>query len=303
MFGTSIHWTTYFYLLIDTVIVLFTAIQSLRLKLSGFRRYIVLGILFIIYNATGGFLPMDNFPGPFILQYVITYGTAIILCIYIVYYLYKEYDFAIFEMYWSITNISLLLGLGFIILFLTPYFITGSLDKARAYFTIPFALIGFYFLGSFCQRISHFPKSNSFALRRCRLSILSAGCIVLLPILTVIGDYQWLTFTVMNFPFYAITAIEVDRYLYVLENKNKMLGVIAFYENKGKLLKSKLLHKSLTRREIEIAVSMLSNQTYKQISETFFIAERTVSKHASNIFKKTGVKNKTGFLAKFESRK
>ncbi|MFS4467539.1 LuxR C-terminal-related transcriptional regulator [Maribacter sp. 2210JD10-5] len=303
MFGTSIHWTTFFYLLIDTVIVLFAVLQSLRLEHFGFRRYIILGILFIAYNATGGFLPMENFPGLFILQYIITYGTAIALCVYILYYLYKEYDFAIFELYWSITNISLLLGLGFIALFLVPYSITGSLDKARVCFTIPFALIGFYFLGSFCQRIGRFPKSTSFAYRRSRLSITSAGCVVLLPLLTVIGDYQWLTFTVMNIAFYTITAIEIDRYLYFLENKCKMLGVISFYENRGELLQSKLLYKSLTRREVEIAVSMLSNHTYKQIAETFFIAERTVSKHASNIFKKTGVRNKTGFLSKFGSKK
>lgn len=301
MFGTSIHWTTFFYLLIDTVIVLFAILQSLRLEHSEFKRYIILGILFIVYNATGGFFPIENFPGPFILQYIITYGVAIALCIYILYYLYKEYDFAIFDLYWSISNISLMLVLGFVGLFLLPYFLTGSLDKARIYFTIPFALIGFYFLGSFCQRISRFSKSNPFSFRRSRLSVLSACCVVMLPILTVIGDYQWLTFTVMNIAFYAITAIEIDRYLYLLENKCKMLGVMAFYENRGKLLESNLLYKSLTRREVEIAVSMLNNQTYKQIGETFFIAERTVSKHASNIFKKTGVKNKTAFLLKFST--
>lgn len=303
MFGTSIHWTTFFYLLIDTVIVLFAIFQSWQLRRSGLKRFIILGVFFIVYNTTGGFLPSEDFPGPFILQYVITYGVAIGFCIYVLYYLYKEYDFGIFEMYWSITNISILLGMGFIALFLVPYHITDSLDKARVYFTVPFALIGFYFLGSFCQKISRFPRSNLFALRRSRLSIMSAGCIVTLPLLTLVGDYQWLTFTVMNIVFYAITFIEVDRYLYILENKNNMLGVIAFYENNNKLLEFKLLHRKLTRREIEIAVSMLSNLTYKKIGEMFFIAERTVSKHASNIFKKTGVTTKTEFILKFGNQK
>ena len=35
MFGTSIHWTTFFYLLIDTFLVLFALAQSLKLKRSG----------------------------------------------------------------------------------------------------------------------------------------------------------------------------------------------------------------------------------------------------------------------------
>ncbi|MCR9065586.1 MAG: helix-turn-helix transcriptional regulator [Cytophagales bacterium] len=171
---------------------------------------------------------------------------------------------------------------------------------ARLYFTVPFILIGFYYWGVFFQKVSRFPKSNEFTSRRSRLSITSVGCIVLLPLLTLIGDYQWLTFTVMNIAFFAFTAIEIDRYLFILENKNKMYEVFAFYkENKEKLWDTKLVYQNLTRREMEIAVSILSKESYKEIGEDFFIAERTVSKHASNIFKKTGVNNKTEFLNRF----
>ncbi|MDJ0644495.1 MAG: helix-turn-helix transcriptional regulator [Flavobacteriaceae bacterium] len=304
MFGTSIHWTTFFYLLIDAIIVGFALTQWAKFKRASLNRYILLGILYVTYNATGGFLPTDHFPGPFILQYIITYGVAITTCIYLIFYLYKEFDIIILRVYWSIPNISILIGLVFICLFLVPYFITGSLDVARYYFTIPVALIGFYFLGVFHERISHFQKSNRFILRRNRLSVLSVSCVVLLPILTVIGDYQWLTFTIMNLAFFAITAIEIDRYLYFLENKNRLFEIFSFYrENKTKLQDTKLIYQSLTRREIEIAMSILSKQTYKQIADDFFIAERTVSKHASNIFKKTGVKNRTEFLKKFCQKK
>tara|TARA_Y100000815_G_scaffold273074_1_gene303437 strand:- start:1201 stop:1440 length:240 start_codon:yes stop_codon:yes gene_type:complete len=55
----------------------------------------------------------------------------------------------------------------------------------------------------------------------------SVACIALLSIFTVIGDYQWLTFTNMNIAFYARTAIEVDRYLYIVENKVKRYKVYA----------------------------------------------------------------------------
>ncbi|WP_348727102.1 LuxR C-terminal-related transcriptional regulator [Tenacibaculum sp. 190130A14a] len=166
---------------------------------------------------------------------------------------------------------------------------------------MPTILLAFYFSWAFYDKIMKIPKSNKFALRRSRLSLLSAFCISLLPLMTVIGDYQWLTFSVMNLSFYAITAIEVDRYLYFLENKNKMFEVFKFYgENKQNLLESKLIYQKLTRREMEIAVSILSRKTYKQIGDDFFIAERTVSKHASNIFKKTGVKNRSAFLKRFK---
>lgn len=304
MFGTSIHWTTFFYLLVDTFIVLFAFYQSKRLKRSGLKRYLYLGLLYIIYNFTGGFLPFGSFSGPFILQYIITYTVAITLCIYLIYYLYKEYDIIILRFQFSIWNISVLVSLSFLVLFLIPYFITQSLFVARLLFTLPIAIVGFYFIWAFIERIKKHPASNSFASRRNTLSIFSVSSIVLLPILTAIGDYQWLTFSVMNIAFYAVTTIEIERYLYFLENKGKMFEVFALYKaNKNKLIDSKLIYQSLTRREIEISLSILSKKSYRKIGNEFFITERTVSKHASNIFKKTGVKNKVEFVKRFTKNK
>ena len=125
---------------------------------------------------------------------------------------------------------------------------------------------------------------------------------MLFPILTLIGDYQWLTFTIVNISLYTVTAIEIDRHLFFLEHKNKLNGVFAFYkEAKLNLVQPQLLHNNLTRREIEVAMSILDQQTYKEIAEYYFIAESTVTKHASNIFKKTGVKNRREFINRFRS--
>ena len=138
---------------------------------------------------------------------------------------------------------------------------------------------------------------------RNKLSILSVTCMGLLPILTVIGDYQWLTFTIVNISFFAITAIEIDRYLYFLEHKKKMSALMNYYKyEKEKELSPKFYKRGLTRRQIEMAMSILDERTYKEIGEEYFIAEKTVSKHASNIFKKTGVKNRTEFLDRFRTK-
>ena len=304
MFGTSIHWTTFFYLIIDAVIVLFTLYFSGKKTHSSFKRFLFLGLLFIAYNATGGFLPIDNFPGPFILQYIITYGVAIILCVYIVYYLYKEYDIVVLKYNSSIRNLAIFSSVSYIILFLVPYFVTGSLDSARFLFTIPISVAAIIFLFIFYRRISNPNNPNAFILRRNRLSIVSVGSIALLPICTVIGDYQWITFTVMNLAFYAITTIEVDRYLYFIENNNKMYEVFALKKKqKDEVTESKIFYEDLTRREIEISLSILSDLSYRNIAKDLFIAESTVSKHASNIFKKTGVKNRREFLKRFRKKK
>ncbi len=303
MFGTSIHWTTFFYLLIDTFILIFAIIQAKRNRYSNLNRYLVLALLFVLYNLTGGFLPFDNFPGPFILQYIITYGIAMTMGIYLFHYVYKEYDIDFLNTHLTISNISIYGTLCFFGLYLLPYYFTNSIDIARLCFTIPVSIISFYFLWAFNKRISNPVNPNEFVLRRNKLSLLSIACMVLLPIMTVIGDYQWLTFTVVNISFFAITAIEIDRYLYLLEHKKKMSEVFNYYKSdKEKPLAPKFLKNGLTRREIEIAMSILDSRSYKEIGEEFFIAESTVSKHASNIFRKTGAKNRIDFLNRFHSK-
>lgn len=48
----------------------------------------------------------------------------------------------------------------------------------------------------------------------------------------------------------------------------------------------------LTERELEIMSGILNNENYKTLAEKLCISESTVSKHASNIFRKLNCKNK-----------
>lgn len=197
MFGTSIHWTTFFYLLIDTVIVLFTFYFSRKKTHSSFKRFLILGLLFVAYNVTGGFLPIDNFSGPFIIQYIITYSVAITLCVFIIYYLYEEYDIVILKYNSSIQNLAIFAIGSYIILFLTPYFITGSLNSARFLFTIPISVATIIFLIIFYRRISNPSNPNAFILRRYKLW----KCSILRPLqnlLEVIFLLQELFFSPLN---------------------------------------------------------------------------------------------------------
>ena len=68
---------------------------------------------------------------------------------------------------------------------------------------------------------------------------------------------------------------------------------------KAKEIRPKFFSRGLTAREIEIAMSILDKKTYNEIGEEYFIAPKTASKHASNIFKKTGVKSRKEFLERF----
>lgn len=52
----------------------------------------------------------------------------------------------------------------------------------------------------------------------------------------------------------------------------------------------------LTTREIEIVKLILKGSTYKMIGENIFISEKTVAKHAENIFRKIGASNKVELI-------
>lgn len=56
----------------------------------------------------------------------------------------------------------------------------------------------------------------------------------------------------------------------------------------------------LTAREMEIAKLILEEKSYQEIASSVFISMGTVTKHASNIFKKTGCKNREEFQEKFK---
>ncbi len=301
MFETSIHWTTFFYLIIDFSIVLFVFLRSLKMKESYFDRYMVLGLLFILFNASGGFLPLKNFPGTLILQYAIPYIIGIILCVFVIHYIYQEYNICLSKPCFTIKNISIFLFFSFIILFLLSYYITNSLLIAKILFATPIAIFGICLLISFRKKLSEIQQLNSLAIRRNNFCLISVSSVVLLPVSTILGDYQWIVFTVMNVSFFSITIIKVDRYLYLLENKHKISRLsIQNKESDDYFVEQKLILHDLTPREIEIALSILDCKSYKKIGEEFFITEKTVSKHASNIFKKTDANNKKEFLTKFK---
>ena len=300
MFGTSIHWSTFFYLLLDTVLVLLTLYLSRKNRQTSQKRFICIGYLFVAYNLTGGFLPTENYQGPLIIQYLITYSIAIILCLYIIYYFFETYNLVVLKYNLSVRNLTLLTVFLFIVLFLIPYYYNGSISTSMYLFMTPMSIIAIAVLFIFYHSIPNAKNTSNFMLRRNKLSIISITCMTLLPICVMIGDYQWVKFTIMNIAFYSITAIEIDKHLYFLDTNSQTHEIFSLEQkHKKQSINHKILYSDLTRREMEIALSILNNLSYKNIGEDLYIAENTVSKHASNIFKKTGTRNKSDFLKRF----
>src|SRR5699024_5696502 len=145
--------------------------------------------------------------------------------------------------------------------------------------------------------------SNRFKQNRTKLSLISVCSIALLPILTALANYPWFTLSAINLAFYTIAGIEINHYHHFLEKRSKFLDQSTFGNNlRLDALNPTIFKKKLSPREIEVAIYILSKAPYKTIGKKLHIAESTVSKHASNIYKKAGVKNKRQFLLNFKKR-
>lgn len=82
----------------------------------------------------------------------------------------------------------------------------------------------------------------------------------------------------------------------------KLMNQPALVENNIDIFEMNCNVYNLTSRERDIAKLICQGYKYKNIGETLFIAERTVTKHAQNIFEKTEVKNKIELINKLEAR-
>lgn len=112
----------------------------------------------------------------------------------------------------------------------------------------------------------------------------------------IIGEnFDRSKFLLVDFPIIVafvvlINAYYVIRYLLLTEppaKAEKDLATILVKEYK------------LSRREMEVVQLILKDHSYSEIARALFLAEGTVSKHASNIFKKTNTAGKEDFKEKF----
>ena len=91
--GTQMHVATFGFICIEIVILFYLIIHWLaRLDDKASYLNIILIILLITYNVTGGLFPDSNMPGSFFLQECIAYGTGFITPCYFPYFVYKGFD-------------------------------------------------------------------------------------------------------------------------------------------------------------------------------------------------------------------
>lgn len=92
--------------------------------------FLILLYLLIQHNLIGGLLPDPNIPIPTIVQNIIAYGVAFAMAMYFPYYFYKAFKLEKMKFYAYWGNILFLFG-PFVLLFITPYYLTNDFAFSR----------------------------------------------------------------------------------------------------------------------------------------------------------------------------
>ncbi len=305
IFNTEMHLVTFAIILIQCLF-LFWGIICLIARPNDLsrKRFVLLVISFIFYNLFGGLFPDTNIKVNLLFQNILAYGSGMILPVYYFWYLTKELDFNLGKLFNPKSLLIILLFL-FIMTYIPIYLVSNDFNLARYYFIfIPviLALILFYKIVQALYTKSKLPQAFGYYKTIFICGYLGIGFIACLPIITMISDFQVLEVSVVNFGFWTMAYAQIIRYVHISRMELSMILKSEKDNNREKEVINIIqdFHDKLTSREIELLPYIADRKlTYKDIGEKTAIHAKTMSKHASNIFRKLDINDRKSFIQQY----
>ncbi|HEU5365442.1 MAG TPA: LuxR C-terminal-related transcriptional regulator [Hanamia sp.] len=322
VFGTQMHIVTFLFVCVEAAILFYLMIYKFaRPNDMAATLNIVLIILLLIYNITGGLLPDPKLPGNYFVQESIAYGTGFITPCYFPYFVYRGFKLEKMRFH-SYKGVVYFLAVPYVI-FIIIFKITVNLDAAKNILILP-VLYTVWVLFSLNHAIRH-KYHNDFSTYKSREEVtilfFSLTPWIGLPIIAYFNLSQPIEAFTTNSGFLLLLALHIKQgvtqikaeHQRLIESEQRLkswneklqeevhkrtreLERMSAYE---RMLKNCKEHQ-LTRRETEIVSLIAVGHSYRQIGESLFISERTVAKHVQNIFEKLAVNNKIELFRKIE---
>jgi DNA-binding CsgD family transcriptional regulator len=318
--GTEMHWVTFGFVCVELVIFFYLLIHRFaRPDDRTIGLNIVLILLLLAYNISGGLLPDPDLPGSFFIQECIAYATGFITPAYFPYYIYKAFE---------LKKMKFHARRGFLYFLVLPYFlfvivfaISNNLNHAQNILIIP-VVYALWVLVSLQRsiRFKYKTEHNSGDVKEeTGVLYFSLTPWIGLPFITYFNLSQSVEATVTNTGFLLLLALHVKQHVEQVRTEHDRLiaseiQLLTWNEQLQEEVdkRTKELERisaeervvqnchtyRLTGREKEIVLFICRGNSYRQIAETLFIAERTVTKHVQNIFDKVNASNKLELLNK-----
>ncbi len=318
--GTEMHWVTFGFVCVELVIFFYLLIHRFaRPDNRTISLDISLIALLLVYNITGGLLPDPNLPGSFFFQECIAYATGFITPAYFPYYVYKAFGLEKMEFH-AKRGVLYFLVLPYF-LFVTVFAIGNDLNYAKSILIIP-VVYALWVLVSLQKsiRFKYRNVHNSGDVKEeTGVLYFSLTPWVGLPFITYFNLSQSVEATVTNTGFLLLLALHIKQHVEQVKTEHRRLIVsemqlltwneqlheevdkrtkeLERISTEERIMQNCHIYR-LTGREKEIVLFICRGNSYRQIAEALFIAERTVTKHVQNIFDKVKVSNKLELLNK-----
>lgn len=225
VFDTQMQIVTFIFVSIEIVIFFYLVIFRLSRPNDNITFLnIILILLLLIYNITGGLLPDPKLPGSFFTQEVIAYATGFITPCYFPYYVYKA--FGLEKMKFHVQKgVYLFLILPYVLFALT-FAATDDLKKAQNLLILP-VLYAIGVIISLVRAIKYKYKDN-FGSKESKQELvvlfLSLTPWVGLPIITYLNFGQTAEATITNVGFLLLFGLQVYRNVQQLRKENRRLN-------------------------------------------------------------------------------
>lgn len=260
-------------------------------------RFLLLISLFVFYNLCSGLFPDSNiFIINQLIQNTLAFGSGIALASYFFYFLIKEIEINQ-RKFFNVKFLVFSLCVSFLTLYVLSYLFYEDFEFSKRLFIIPPVIIALYFCYNTIRSIqvvtTSVPKLRTY--RKINLTgNLGITFMSTMPIVVLIGDFQMINIGLVNvsfflilYSFYSLLVIQAKNERELKKDQNNTSNVLNITEI------------GLSPRQLEVASNILKGKNYKDLADEMYINHKTVSKHASNIFKKANCSNREEFMAKF----
>ncbi len=297
VFGTELLLSTFIIIVLELIIFIIQLIHYLHQPTDSSRMaFLILILAFLTYNILDGLLPDTRMSMNMLTQNILAYGSCMLVASYYFYYLVNELDLKQGILF-NPKALAIALFIGFVLTYLTSYLITHDFTVSRAMFIGFSVLVSVYFCVTTIVRMIRMEKqsANKTPFKAMAFSgYVGIIFMAMLPISDALDDNQFMTIILVNVSFFLSGWAYLRRYIF----QNNVKFMWSEYSKTNEPLKplDQILN-VLTNREIEVAYMIIQEDlTYFNIADKMYVSHKTVSKHASNIFKKAGVKNRKEFM-------
>jgi DNA-binding CsgD family transcriptional regulator len=300
VYGTQCHLITFIFIILELMMLSYQLAYYLSRPQDRRRLwYLLLLILMILYNVTGGLFPDPKIPLGIPVQLMIAYGTGFLMASYFPFYFYKAFELSTLRWH-ALYGVPLFLMLPYLVFFVIMYTIHGDMEKTLVYgMIIPFvyAMVLLFVMFRAIRQKHQVQRDRGQYLEEVAM-YLAISPWASLAVFGVVEKSQVVEVLCTNTGVVFISFIFISKAIKRSRREYEQLMAYGMAGVNADVLNDNSVRYQLTKRQIEIVLLIRKGMTYREIADTLFISEKTVSNHLQNVYEKTGANNKMQLLQK-----